>query len=124
MATTAKPATKRADQLKPGDRVWIWSDIYTVTASRPGRRSRWRLDLWHHDLGTLPTDFRRDDVLTLVGTRNAWPAMARCYSCVGTGRRTPRAVPDQQCPRCKGGGQEPQTAQAPATTRRRRRRTR
>lgn len=60
---TAGPATKRADQLQPGDRIWIWGDIYTVKASRRARffsRNWWRLDLWHPDLGTEPTLFPRD----------------------------------------------------------------
>jgi hypothetical protein len=37
--------------------------------------------------------------------------MSACYSCVGSGRRTPRQIPDRPCPRCKGSGREPGTFQ-------------
>lgn len=33
--------------------------------------------------------------------------MTTCHSCVGAGRRIPRRVPDEPCPRCAGTGREP-----------------
>lgn len=34
-------------------------------------------------------------------------ARTACFSCVGSGKATPRKIPDATCPRCNGSGVEP-----------------
>jgi hypothetical protein len=57
-----QPATKRADQLKPGDRIWHQGDTYTVETSGPAHLSHW----WHLDLGTQAGGVPASHVFTLV----------------------------------------------------------